>query len=190
MLTMRARNTEHLVAAAKQQDEEALIELLKRCESLIAAGLAAAGLLPSEPLYLDARNQALFTIWQQFPTFRGAGEPCGWMYRIARRSAASRTIEPEIRERRRRTQHQITATRDDLVVESRESEIVEHDLLDQVLDRLDAQDREVIVLRVIQELSTSETAELLFLSEGGVKTRLHRAKRAAVTIARQLEAET
>ncbi len=165
------------------------MELIKRCERMIAAGLAAAGLRPSEPLYNDAQNVALVTIWQQFDRFEGDGEPCPWMYRIARRTAASRTIDPEIRERRRREHHQLMTAPTDLVASPADGSIAEQDLMHQVLERLSVEDREILVLRVVQELSTKQTAELLFLSEGGVKSRLHRAKKAAVAIVHQLEDE-
>ncbi len=186
-MALGAQSTERLVRAARAHDEDAVVELIRRCEAMIAAGLAAAGLNRYEPLYPDAQNQALLTIWQQVDNFRGESDPCSWMYRIARRSAASRTIDPEMRERRRQEHHQTMTAPSDLLGASQEDDIVERDLLAEVMSRLDEQDREIIVLRVVQELSTRETAELLFLSEGGVKARLHRAKKSAVAIVKQLD---
>lgn len=188
LLAVSAENTDALVRAAHQDDSDAVVELIKRCERSIAAGLAAAGLRSSDPLFLDAQNQALFTIWQQFSRFRGESEPCSWMYRVARRTAASRTIDPEMRERRRQERHRAMTTLDELEVRASDDHIVGHDLLAEVLRRLSSEDREILVLRLVQELSTSQTAELLYLSEGGVKARLHRAKKAALAIVRQLEA--
>jgi RNA polymerase sigma-70 factor (ECF subfamily) len=43
------------------------------------------------------------------------------------------------------------------------------------LERLDPRDREVLVLRYLEQLSTAETAAVLELSENGVKSRLMRA---------------
>jgi RNA polymerase sigma-70 factor (ECF subfamily) len=43
------------------------------------------------------------------------------------------------------------------------------------LDRLAAVDREVLVLRFLEQLSTAETAAVLAVSEGAVKVRLFRA---------------
>lgn len=189
LLATRARSTAALVQDARQHDEDAVVELIKRCERLIAAGLAAAGLNPAEPLYGDARNMALLTIWQQFDRFEGSGEPCPWMYQIARRSAASRTLDPEIRERHRRERHHILTSPDELVASPPENEVADRDLVNVVLGRLNADDREILLLRVVQGLSTKRTAEVLFLSEGGVKARLHRAKKAAAAIVRQLEHE-
>lgn len=187
LLAARAGSTEALVAAARNDDEDAVVELIRRCERIIAAGLAAAGLRPSEAFYADAQNQALLMIWQEFGSFRGDGEPCPWMYRIARRSAASRTIDPEVRARRRVERAQAATRPSDLVVGAHDEALADRDLLSQVLARLDDDDREIIVLRVIQDLSTARVAEMLFLSESGVKSRLLRARKAAAAIARHLE---
>lgn len=176
-----------LVEAARRQDEHAVMELIRHCEDRIAGALAAAGLRVGDPLYDDAQNQALLSIWQHFPSYRGEASPCTWMYSIARRVAASRTIDPEVRERRRAERHRASVSRVDLVAAPPEDELVEQDLLHRVLDRLEDEYREILILRMVLELSTSETAELLFLSEGGVKTRLHRAKREALRVAREFE---
>lgn len=45
------------------------------------------------------------------------------------------------------------------------------------LDRLNPREREVFVLRVLEELPVAETAAVLGIPEGTVKVRLHRAKR-------------
>jgi RNA polymerase sigma-70 factor (ECF subfamily) len=49
-------------------------------------------------------------------------------------------------------------------------------LLEQSIDALPDLYREVFVLRNVDEMSTSETAEVLAISEENVKTRLHRAR--------------
>ncbi len=49
-------------------------------------------------------------------------------------------------------------------------------LLERALDGLPAPYRTVFVLRMVEELSTAETAEALDVSEDVVKTRLHRAR--------------
>lgn len=188
LLAVGAQTSDALVQAARRGDGDAVVELIRRCERSIAAGLVAAGLRSSDPLFGDAQNQALFTIWQQFAGFQDGAQPCSWMYGVARRTAASRTIDPEVRERRRQERHRAMTTPDELEVRPSDDELAGQDLLAEVMRRLDDEDREILVLRVVQELSTKQTAEILFLSEGGVKTRLHRAKKAALAIARQLEA--
>ena len=49
-------------------------------------------------------------------------------------------------------------------------------LLERAVDGLSAPYRSVYVLREVEELSTTETAEALGLSEEAVKVRLHRAR--------------
>ena len=52
------------------------------------------------------------------------------------------------------------------------------DLLHKAIDQLPSDYRDVVSLRDIEELSTSEVAELLEISEGAVRVRLHRARQA------------
>jgi len=51
-------------------------------------------------------------------------------------------------------------------------------LVHQAIDRLPADYRTVLTLRDIEELSTSEVAQVLDISEGAVRVRLHRARQA------------
>ncbi len=57
------------------------------------------------------------------------------------------------------------------------------------IDELPETYREVLLLRDIEELGTEETADLLGLTEAGVKTRLHRARQALKTLLDPLMAE-
>jgi RNA polymerase sigma-70 factor (ECF subfamily) len=57
-------------------------------------------------------------------------------------------------------------------------QLIRAEMLDRVraaLARLDERDREVLVLRYLEQLSTAETAAVLAVSEGAVKSRLMRA---------------
>lgn len=56
------------------------------------------------------------------------------------------------------------------------------DLVRQKIDQLPESYRTVLVLRDIEEMDTEETARLLGVSEGVVKTRLHRARQALRTL--------
>ena len=66
----------------------------------------------------------------------------------------------------------------DAVLEQREV----RDRVRACVERLPLQYRAVIVLRDLQEKSTFEAAEVLGVSEGVVKVRLHRARRALATL--------
>lgn len=56
-----------------------------------------------------------------------------------------------------------------------ESQVDEHDRLWAALDRLPRQQRVVLVLRIVEDLSEEQTAELLGVPPGTVKSRLSRA---------------
>lgn len=53
-----------------------------------------------------------------------------------------------------------------------------HQLVREAVDRLPESYRTVIMLRDLEELSTTETAQILDITEGNVRVRLHRARRA------------
>ena len=55
----------------------------------------------------------------------------------------------------------------------------------QCIDGLPESHRTVLMLRDIDERSTDEVAELLMISPGAVKVRLHRARQALSTLLRQ-----
>lgn len=52
------------------------------------------------------------------------------------------------------------------------------DMVHEALEKLPADYRAVIVLRDLEELNTEEVAEMLAISEGAVRVRLHRARQA------------
>ncbi len=160
--------------------------LIRRCARRIAAGIEIAGVGRHEADFDDAQNQALLEIWAQFPTVRDDDAVCGWMHRIARRTTASRIIDPAVRHRRR--------TERVVQLEPRRTEpgpgdaVARRDLLGAVLGRLSVEHREVLVLRYLEGLSEAETAELLGVAVKTVSSRTTRAKRAAITALDQLEA--
>ncbi len=57
-------------------------------------------------------------------------------------------------------------------------------MLHKAIDRLPEDYKTVVTLRDLEELSTEETAEILDISEGAVRVRLHRARQALVALLR------
>jgi RNA polymerase sigma-70 factor (ECF subfamily) len=110
-------------------------------------------------------------------TYRDDGSFTAWMYHLARRcaadhfrksSAAPAAIDPQtLNERADDRPHAgENAARHD-----------EHALLHLALNRLDRDDREVLLLSRFQELSFAEIAGILECSVGAAKVRAHRALR-------------
>lgn len=110
-------------------------------------------------------------------TYRDDGSFTAWMYHLARRCAADHfrkahatpyaTDPADLQDQPDDAPHaaQQAAVQDD------------HALLRAALDRLDREDREVLLLARFQELSFAEIAGILECSVGAAKVRAHRAVR-------------
>jgi RNA polymerase sigma factor (sigma-70 family) len=110
-------------------------------------------------------------------TYRSEGSFTAWMYRLARHcandyfrrsSSAPIAVDPS------RLEEQVDgASSADETASARE----DHALLRVALGRLDRDDREVLLLARLQELSYAEVAEILECSVGAARVRAHRALR-------------
>lgn len=183
-------NTElgELVDLARRQDEDAVVALIRRCTRRIVAAIEIAGVSRRHADFDDAQNQALLEIWRQMPSLRDGEATCGWMHRIARRSTASRIIDPAVRHRRR-TERYLSLVSDDGHEPGPAETVARHDLLGQVLSGLSPEHREVLVMRFLEGYSEAETADLLDIPIKTVSSRTSRAKRAAMDLVNAIEGE-
>lgn len=196
---------DEFVACAPNDDDE----LLKRvqggdedaCEALVrrfgGRMLAAAQrLLRNEDDAHDAVQDAFLSAFRAIHRFEGRSQLGTWLHRIVINSALMK-----LRARKRRRDCSIDELlptfdvggqrRDARPGWQPESEaILEREELRarirRKIDVLPDDYRTVILLRDIEELSTEETASVLGINTGAVKTRLHRARMALRTL---LEAE-
>jgi RNA polymerase sigma factor (sigma-70 family) len=111
-------------------------------------------------------------------TYRDEGSFTAWMYHLARRCASDHfrkastgalLVDPSDLEG-----HADEARSADESASSRD----DHALLHRALGRLDRDDREVLLLSRLQELSFAEVATILECSVGAARVRAHRALRA------------
>ena len=112
----------------------------------------------------DAMQETLIVVLRNLPALRQPAAWRAWVRRIAVREA-------------------LRMTRDDRVVVMPDPpEVTVGADLDTAIDvretlrKLPAQQRAVLVLRNLEDLSEQETAEVLGVPEGTVKSRLHRAQ--------------
>ncbi len=134
----------------------------------------------------DALQDALLRAWQNIDRFQSRSSFFTWMTRIAinetyrtmRREDAARALplDDAVGER-----IPGWGNRPDELFESREFLAA----TDAALGRLPLEYREAVVLRDIEGLSTSETAEILGVGERALKSRLHRGRMA---LRRELDA--
>lgn len=141
--------------------------------------------------------------YRNFAGFRGDARLGTWLHRIVVNAALGR-----LRRRKRRPEHGAEVVDvTELLPRFRENGYPEHfhepwvqpaeelatraetrEQVRQMIDKLPENYRTVLILRDIEELSTAETSELLELSPGTVKVRLHRARQALRNlIERELE---
>jgi RNA polymerase sigma-70 factor (ECF subfamily) len=141
----------------------------------------------------DAVQEAFLSAYRNFAGFRGDARLGTWLHRIVVNAALGR-----LRRRKRRPEHGaelLDVT--ELLPRFRENGYPEQfhepwvhpaeelatraetrEQVRQMIDKLPENYRTVLILRDIEELGTAETAELLELSPGTVKVRLHRARQA------------
>ena len=155
-----------LIGLACDGDREAFGRLVR--PHLAPAVGAATIITGSEADGADAVQDALLVAWQRLPQLREPAMFPAWFRRIVVRAAT------QVSRRRRR------------VAELDLSAPGPPDQLDRALDlrtlrravaRLDDNDRVLLTLREFWDLPIAETARLLAIPEGTVKSRLHHALR-------------
>ncbi len=108
-------------------------------------------------------------------TYRDHGSFTAWMYHLARRCAADHfrkaNVEPRATDPADLQEHADDAPAADECATTRD----DHALLHIALARLDRDDREVLLLARIEELSFAEISGILECSVGAAKVRAHRA---------------
>lgn len=126
----------------------------------------------------DCAQEALLKGWRHYASFRGDAQPATWLHRIAVNVCMDLM-------RKRRKNASLEQLQDDgfepadrgaevyLALDEKERRA----LLRQGLERLSPDARAVVALRDLEGCSIQETAELLSLPEGTVKSRLTRARR-------------
>lgn len=189
-----AAGAESRPAPVEAACNEALFEQLVRDNAgrMLAT---ARRLLRDEAESRDAVQDAFLQAFRCWKDFRGQSQVSTWLHRIVVNAALMR-----LRRKARRgsvsiepllpafdaTGHRVdvrpawSASADDLL-ERRET----REMVRRRIDELPHDYRAVILLRDIEEMSTEEAAEVLRITPGAVKTRLHRARMALRTLLEQ-----
>jgi RNA polymerase sigma-70 factor (ECF subfamily) len=178
-----------LVERLRRGDGPAFEDLLRRHTGRLLA--VARRLLGNEEDARDVVQDAFLSAFRSIDRFDGQAALGTWLHRIAVNAALTK-----LRSRRRHPErpiedllptflddgHQARPLRDwpdpgaALQREEARAAVRRH------IDELPADYRTVLVLRDLEELDTEETARLLGLTPGAVKTRLHRARQALRTL--------
>ena len=170
-----------LIEKAARGSRDAFGELVRRYQQ---KALALSNRLCGNPEDgADAAQEAFLSAWRNLSAFRGDAQFSTWLYRLV--SNASMDI---LRRRQRQDAHAGPSFDDEEtgfdapdpspapqdIVERRE---LRQELQD-ALQKLSPERREVLILREIHQLSYEEIADALSLDIGTVKSRIHRAREA------------
>jgi|SRR5687768_368685 len=169
---------EELVKRAQQDDERAFGELVTRYESKVYS--LAMKMLRNPEDAEDVLQDTFLRAYRGIKSFQGNSTFSTWIYRITANSALMKL---------RKKQLPLVSIED---ADERETPISIADwapgpveqllsqetqrVMDEAIEALPPEFRQVFILRDIEELSNADVAEILDLSVAAVKSRLHRAR--------------
>ena len=120
----------------------------------------------------DAAQEAFVQAFRHLASFRGDSSVATWLHRIAANAALTM-----LRSKRRHRERHVTLDHPDASNLAEEPASNDHErvlLFEKILHELPTMQRAVVILRHLQGRSTREVSESLGVSEGTVKTHLHR----------------
>ena len=175
-----------LLERLRSGEEAAYEELVRRYGGRLLA--VARRFLPVEEDARDAVQDAFLSAFRGLRSFEGHAQLSTWLHRIVVNASLMK-----LRTRRRKPEQSIeellpgfledghlerpaSPWRSEELDPAEQSEL--RDLVMRSIHELPEGHRNVLLLRDIENLDTEEAAELLGISPGAVKTRLHRARQA------------
>jgi len=184
---------EELVGRAREGDQGAFSELVKRYQDRIVSAVAQR--VSDREHALDLAQEVFVKAYRALPRFEARSSFYTWIYRIAINTSLS------YRRKRRRAGSMLSLDRlgagqdGDMhglvpapgqspvrVVEERERA----ELVRRAIAELDDDFNEVVVLRDLQGLSYDAIADILQCPVGSVKSRLHRARKKLAELLREV----
>lgn len=171
-LDLTVFDDDELAARVRSGDRGAFGALVERHQR--AALRVAAVISGSTEEANDIVQEAMVKVYRGIGTHRGDGTVRSWMLRVVANEAKNH-VRSRVRRLRRddRSAGRELRVRDDAELSAIER--VEHEELAQALSRLGAADRAVLGCRFVADLSEAETAEVLGVARGTVKSRTSRA---------------
>ncbi len=176
---------EELVAAYLKGNKSAFEELVRRYEDRLYR--LSFRMLGNHHDALDAVQEILIKLMAALPKFQGRSRFGTWLYRLAANTCL------DIRRKRGRTAAEsLEATLEyspgaalamlddepagspDVYVEQQYRE----NLVRAALEKLPESQRQLLIMRDLEDLSNSQVAEILGIEVGALKARLHRARQA------------
>lgn len=176
---------ERIVKLAAAGNERAFEQLVTIYESTVYN--AAFYMTKDREDALDVSQEVFVKLWQSLPTFRGECSIKSYLMKLTKNASLDL-----LRRRSRRQSESLTVENDkgeetqldipDTSVESNPAEAyLKEERIRKVREgimKLDEAERQIIVMRDMEDMPYSDMASALGISEGTVKSRLHRARSA------------
>jgi RNA polymerase sigma-70 factor, ECF subfamily len=186
-----------LVRRFKEGDRSAFGEIVRRYQDRVYT--MCVRWMGDREVAQEVAQDVFLALFRSLGSFRGDAQLSTWVYRVVINHCKNRKL---YRRRRQMDQHEPLEgeANDDgpsrqIADEGPGTDAALHasqasELVQQGLDALDEEQRRIIVLREMQDLSYEEIAELLELPRGTVKSRLHRARcELAAVLSRKIDRE-
>lgn len=177
---------DRLVERLKRRDEAAFNELVELYQAKVFR--LVLRMIGDRAEAEDVAQEVFVTVFKSIDGFRGDSKLSTWLYRVAtnhcknrikylsRRARGQKRELDEIADRDAIESASMTTSaqvpRPDAALEGRQTE----QMIQRALGELDEEQRELIVLRDIENLSYEDIQKVTGLPEGTVKSRLHRAR--------------
>jgi RNA polymerase sigma-70 factor (ECF subfamily) len=172
-----------LIDAVAGGDTQALEALYARYGSAILNFLVAR--LGNPQLAEEVLQDVMLAVWRSAGTFRGDSKVLTWLLTIARNRAINAT---------RKKRPTLVELNEEISLRDNDTGPLEHVIhqgqqavIRDAIQQLPAGQREVLVLVFYHQMTGAEIAEILDITPGTVKSRLHRAKQ---TLRRLLQGNT
>jgi RNA polymerase sigma-70 factor (ECF subfamily) len=169
---------EELVRRAQQDDERSFGELVTRYESKVYS--LAMKMLRNPEDAEDVLQETFLRAYRGIKSFKGNSTFSTWIYRITANSALMRLRKKQLPQvsiedsDERETPISIADWAPGPVEQLLNQEMQR--VMDEAIETLPPEFRQVFILRDVEELSNADVAEILDLSVAAVKSRLHRAR--------------
>jgi RNA polymerase sigma-70 factor, ECF subfamily len=169
---------EELVHRAQQDDERSFGELVTRYESKVYS--LSMKMLRNPEDAEDVLQDTFLRAYRGIKSFKGNSTFSTWIYRITANSALMRLRKKQLPQvsiedsDERETPISIADWAPCPVEQLLNQEMQR--VMDEAIDALPPEFRQVFILRDVEELSNADVAEILDLSVAAVKSRLHRAR--------------
>ena len=162
------------IAQAKKGDADAFAFLVETYEtSVYRLALRMCGNAHDAE---EVAQEAFVAAWKGLPAFRGESKFSSWLYQLTTNAA----IDFLRREKRHRAAVPMEDEPEPAAPDTPQQAVEESEVrqaLQQALDTLTPEHREIFLLRQMRQLSYEEIGRLLGLESGTVKSRLSRAKK-------------